>query len=79
MDLIKILERNARMYPNEVALIEIRHSQGFRREITWKDFNDRANRLANALAERGVEKGDRVFHWMRHSLALPRPEPRWYR
>lgn len=68
MDLIKILERNARMYPNEVALIEIRHSQGFRREITWKDFNDRANRLANALAERGVEKGDRVFHWMRNSI-----------
>jgi acyl-CoA synthetase (AMP-forming)/AMP-acid ligase II len=68
MDLIKILERNARMYPNEVALIELRHSQGFRREITWKDFNDTANRLANALAERGVEKGDRVLHWMRNSI-----------
>jgi len=68
MDLIKILERNARMYRNEVALIEVRHSQGFRREITWKEFNDKANRLANALAERGVEKGDRVLHWMRNSI-----------
>jgi acyl-CoA synthetase (AMP-forming)/AMP-acid ligase II len=68
MDLIKMLERNARMHPKEAALIELRHSQGFRREITWKDLNDKANRLANALAERGVEKGDRVLHWMRNSI-----------
>lgn len=68
MDLTKMLERNARMYPNEVALIELRHGQGFRNEITWKEFNEQANRLANALHERGVKKGDRVLHWMRNSI-----------
>jgi acyl-CoA synthetase (AMP-forming)/AMP-acid ligase II len=68
MDLVKILERNARMYPNKVALIELRHSKGFRKEITWKELNENANKLANALAERGVEKGDRVLHWMRNSI-----------
>ncbi len=68
MDLTQILERNVRMYPDEVALIELRHSSGFRKEITWKDFDEKANRLANALSERGVEKGDRVLHWMRNSI-----------
>src|SRR4030042_4710463 len=68
MDLVKILERNARMYPNEVALIELRHSKGFRRQITWSEFDEKANRLGNALNKRGVKKGDRVLHWMRNSI-----------
>lgn len=68
MDLIKILERNARMYSNEVALIELRHSRGVRKQITWSELNEKSNRLANALNERGVEKGDKVLHWMRNSL-----------
>lgn len=68
MDLTKILERNARMYPNGVALIELRHSRGIRKQITWSELDENANRLANALTERGVEKGDKVLHWMRNSL-----------
>ena len=68
MDLVKILERNTRMYPNEVALIELRHSTGFRKDVTWMDLNEKTNRLANALTEQGVQKGDRVLHWMRNSI-----------
>lgn len=68
MNLPEILERNARMFPSEVALVEVRHSKGFRREITWKDFNEKTSRLADALIERGVNKGDRVLHWMRNSI-----------
>jgi acyl-CoA synthetase (AMP-forming)/AMP-acid ligase II len=68
MDLTAILERNARMFPNDIALIEVRHSKGIRKEITWKALNEKANRLANALSERGVVKGDKVLHWSKNSI-----------
>jgi len=32
----------------------------YRREITWSVFNEKANRVANMLMARGVEKGDKV-------------------
>ena len=32
----------------------------YRREITWKIFNEKANRCAHYLLERGVRKGDKV-------------------
>jgi len=56
------------MYPNDTALIELRPSQGLRKEITWKEFDDRVNRVANALIDRGVRKGDKVIHWMMNSI-----------
>jgi acyl-CoA synthetase (AMP-forming)/AMP-acid ligase II len=68
MNLSEILERNARMYPNDVALIERVPSQALRRQITWKQFNERVNRIANALFDRGIRKGDRVMHWMMNSI-----------
>ncbi|MBO4277833.1 MAG: acyl--CoA ligase [Clostridia bacterium] len=37
-----------------------RHHPHFRREITWSVFNEKANRFANALASRGIGKGDKV-------------------
>ncbi len=56
------------MYPNDTALIELRPSQGVRKEITWKGFDERVNRLANALINRGIRKGDKVIHWMMNSI-----------
>jgi acyl-CoA synthetase (AMP-forming)/AMP-acid ligase II len=68
MTIVEMLARNARMYPDESALIEIKPSQQLRREISWRTFDERANRIANALAERGVGKGDKVIHLMMNSI-----------
>jgi len=64
----EMLARNARMYPGETALIELRPSKKLRREITWKEFDERANRVANTLIARGVSKGDKVIHLMMNSI-----------
>ena len=68
MTVVEMLARNARMYPNDTALIELKPSQGLRKEITWKVFDERANRIASALIDRGVSKGDKVIHWMLNSI-----------
>lgn len=64
----EMLARNARMYPDDVALIERVPAEGKRREITWRAFDEQANRFANALMKRGVKKGDKVIHLMMNSI-----------
>lgn len=44
----------------EYELIETNPTTHYRREITWNVFNEKANRFANLLLDRGVEKGDKV-------------------
>ena len=75
----EILERNAREWPDDVALVEIdtpdegRHKtwreaelvesvpdRSYRAEMTWRDFDERANRIANFLLSRGYKKGDKI-------------------
>ncbi len=81
MPITDFLERNAKIYPNDVALVEINpekqpsanmtwreyslietaaESDKYRREITWRDFDIKANRFANLLFTRGIKKGDKV-------------------
>ncbi len=80
MPITDLLEKNARLYGNEVALVEINpelpetrrvtwkefeliepvRSPYLRREITWSVFDEKANRFANLLLERGVKRGDKV-------------------
>ena len=80
MPITEILERNAKLYGNDVALIEInpqelekRHTtwreysliepsrnDSFRSEMTWNEFDAKANRLANFLLTRRITKGQRV-------------------
>jgi acyl-CoA synthetase (AMP-forming)/AMP-acid ligase II len=50
------LELTAEKYPERDALIYPRRNQRW----TYAEFDAKANRLANALADLGVEKGDRV-------------------
>jgi acyl-CoA synthetase (AMP-forming)/AMP-acid ligase II len=69
MNISEMLSRNARMCPNDTALIELKPSNEARREISWRQFDDGVNRLANTLTERGVKKGDRVLHWMLNSIS----------
>lgn len=44
----------------EYSLIEASKDDAFRSEITWAEFNERANRFANFLLSRGFKKGDKV-------------------
>ena len=64
----EILARNARMYPDDVALIERIPAEKKRWEVTWKQFDDRANQFSNVLAKKGVKKGDKVVHFMMNSI-----------
>lgn len=64
----EILARNARMYGDEIALIEREPAKNKRASITWKEFDETANRIANALISRGVTKGDKVIHLMMNCL-----------
>jgi acyl-CoA synthetase (AMP-forming)/AMP-acid ligase II len=64
----EILARNGRMYPNDVALVERIPAEKKRFEITWKAFDEQANRFANLLMKKGIRKGDKVVHWMNNSI-----------
>ena len=44
----------------EYNLIEQGNDPRYRRELTWAEFDARANRIANFLICRGVKKGDKV-------------------
>lgn len=68
MLITEMLARNARMYSGEIALIEREPAKGKRKEITWKTFDEQANRIANSLLEIGVKKGDTVIHLMKNCL-----------
>lgn len=68
MNLSDMLAKNAWMYPGETALIELAPRKNLRKEITWRQFDERVNRIANALEERGVKKGDKVLHLLRNSI-----------
>ncbi len=80
MAITDFLERNARLYGQECALVELNPSEErdkgvtwrefqliesaadapYRREISWRDFDRRANRFANLLLSRGYERGTKV-------------------
>ena len=88
MPIFETLERNAELYPDETALVEINPKfepksritwrdyaliqpipgEPFRRELTWKDFDVKANRFANLLFTRGVKKGDKVAILLMNSI-----------
>ena len=80
MPVTDLLERNCKLYGDEVALVELNptmpdtrritwkeydlmqptSSDPYRREITWAVFDEKANRVANMLLDRGVKRGDKV-------------------
>ncbi|MBQ1399833.1 MAG: acyl--CoA ligase [Lachnospiraceae bacterium] len=80
MPITELLERNAKLYGDEVALVEVNPelqerrtvtwkeynlieatgTEPYRREITWGVFDEKANRVANMLMERGIRKGQKV-------------------
>jgi len=44
----------------EYELIENNPAGEYRRDMTWKVFDEKANRFANLLIKRGIKKGDKV-------------------
>lgn len=88
MAITDLLEKNASLYPEETALIELNPEQKetrrvtwkeydliqptsdgpYRREITWRVFNEKSNRVANMLLNRGVKRGDKVAILMMNCL-----------
>ncbi len=80
MPITEFLEKNARLHPDDICLVEINPDKQpdkgvtwreynliessadacYRRDMTWRDFDRRANRFANLLLSRGVKRGDKV-------------------
>lgn len=88
MPITHYLEKNAELYGNDSALVELNPevwdtrritwkdfdltqpepNLPYRREISWKIFNEKANRCAHYLLERGIKKGDKVGILMMNCL-----------
>lgn len=66
--IVQMLENNAQKYPDDIALIELKPSANYRKTITWREFNEDANRIANYLIDKGIKRDDKVIHWMRNSI-----------
>ncbi len=54
------LETQTRTTWREYSLIEAKPHGDYKEELTWSDFNKKANRFANLLLSRGIKKGDKV-------------------
>jgi long-chain acyl-CoA synthetase len=52
----KIFDFTVKRFPNKEAVYDVRKNVRY----TYKEWNDQVNRLANALLQEGVQKGDRV-------------------
>lgn len=60
---------HARHLPDKVCLIERTPSQNLRRTLTWQEFNNEINKVANYLSgELGIKDGDFVMHLQNNSL-----------
>ncbi|GAB1476769.1 class I adenylate-forming enzyme family protein [Bacillota bacterium] len=52
----------------DYELVETNPANKYRREMTWREFDDKANRLANFLLDRGLQKGHKVAILMMNCL-----------
>jgi acyl-CoA synthetase (AMP-forming)/AMP-acid ligase II len=60
---------NASKFPKREFIIESFPSKKQRRSLTWKEFDDQANKIANYLIKDcGVRKGDIVVHLMMNCM-----------
>ena len=61
-------EPSARMTWKNYALVEPQPGEPFRRELTWKQFDEKANMFANLLFTRGIQKGEKVAILLMNSI-----------
>lgn len=62
------VEEKSRMTWREYSLIEPGNTNSLRKEMTWGEFDKKANRFCNLLLSRGIKKGDRVAILLMNSL-----------
>ncbi len=89
MIITDFLERNARMFGEDISLVELSPTDDrdnaitwreasliesanadapYRREMSWKDFDRKANRIANMFLGRGVKRGTKIAILMTNCL-----------
>jgi len=54
------IEDNRALSWKELTLVEAAHDVRYRKELTWRAFDERANQFAHLLIDRGVKRGDKV-------------------
>ena len=58
---VKYIDRDYRRTWREFDLVEPpKDAPVYRREITWKEFDEQSNRVANLLMSRGMGRGQKV-------------------
>lgn len=78
MLITELLRQNAKLYPDESALVSIDTKNivkgvdasyyNCRREVSWKEFDEKANRVANYLISIGIKRGSKVGIIMKNRL-----------
>ena len=69
-----LVELNPQILPEqyktwrEYSLVEPTLASVYRRSITWKEFDDTANRFANLLKDKGIKRGNKVAILLMNSL-----------
>ena len=69
-----LVELNPQIVPEEYktwreySLVEPTLASEYRRSITWKEFDDTANRFANMLKDKGIVRGNKVAILMMNCL-----------
>ena len=69
-----LVERNPQIIPEkyktwrEYSLVEPTLAKESRRSMTWKEFDDMANRFANLLKDKGIVRGNKVAILLMNSL-----------
>ncbi|MCL2868440.1 MAG: acyl--CoA ligase [Candidatus Bathyarchaeota archaeon] len=54
------LEEKRGLSWKELSLVEPAHDIRYRKELTWRAFDERANQFAHLLIDRGVKRGDKI-------------------
>ena len=54
------VEDNRSLSWKELSLVETAHDDRYRKEMTWRAFDERANQFAHLLLDRGIKRGDKV-------------------
>ena len=69
-----LVELNPQILPEkyktwrEYSLVEPTLASEYRRSITWKEFDDTANKFANLLKDKGIKRGNKVAILLMNSL-----------